>query len=177
MDNREGLKMNLKLIKWGAIIAALVGLFFYLKHSNKPQVFTGPSTITNNGNNLVVQQPGKPPVTVYQPKPDTTVITTDPHGNVTVTVKQFGIGFDPGIGLAFADKARLTLDSRVVFYKRLGLNVGLAFSLNAERTLGDAVKPFLAASYALPFKKLSNTSVYAGMTLDQYIIGGLRVAF
>lgn len=169
--------MSLKLIKWGIISASLVVLFFYLRHSNKPQVFTGPSTITNNGNNLVVQQPGKPPVTVYQPKPDTTVVTTDPHGNVTVKVQQFGIGFDPGIGIAACDKLRLTLDSRVVFYKRLGLNVGLAFSLDAERTLGDAVKPFLAASYALPFKHVSNTSVFAGMTFDQYIVGGVRVQF
>jgi hypothetical protein len=175
--DREALKMNLKLIKWGAIIAALVGLFFYLRHSNKPQVFTGPSTITNSGNNLVVQQPGKPDTTVYQPKPDTTVVTTDPHGNVTVKVQQFGIGFDPGIGIAACDRLRLTLDSRVLFYKRLGLNVGLAFSLSGETTLGGVVKPFAAASYALPFKKLSNTSMFAGMTLDQYIIGGVRVAF
>jgi len=169
--------MNLKLVKWGAITAVLIGLFFYLRHSNKPQVFTGPSTITNNGNSLVVHQPGKPDTTVYQPKPDTTVVTTDPHGNVTVKVRQFGVGFDPGIGIAGCDKLRLTLDSRVVYYKRLGLNVGLAFSLDAERTIGDAVKPFLAASYALPFKHLSNTSVMAGMTLDQYIIAGIRVAF
>ena len=169
--------MKLKLTKWGLILAAIAGLLFWLLHSNKPHVFTGPTTVTNNGNNLVVHQPGKPDVTVYQPKPDTTVVTTDPHGNVTVKVRQFGVGFDPGIGIAGCDKLRLTLDSRVVFYKRLGLNVGLAFSLDAERTLGDAVKPFLAASYALPFKHLSNTSVMAGMTLDQYIIAGVRVAF
>lgn len=169
--------MKLKLIKWGVIIAALAGLLAYLLHSNKPQTFTGPTTITTGNGNVTVHQPGKPDTTVYQPKPDTTVITTDPHGNVTVKVQQFGVGFDPGIGIAACDKLRLTLDSRVLFYKRLGLNVGLAFSLDAERTLGDAVKPFVAASYALPFKRLSNTSVFAGMTLDQYIIGGIRVAF
>lgn len=169
--------MKLKLIKYGLIAAAAIALVLWLRHKDKPLVFDGPATITTPGHNVVVQQPGKPPVTIYQPQPGSTVVTTDPHGNVTVKVKQFGIGFDPGIGVAFADKLRLTLDTRVLFYKRLGLNLGLAFSLTAERNVGGAVKPFVAVSYALPFKKFSNTSVYAGSTFDKYIIGGVRVQF
>jgi hypothetical protein len=169
--------MKLKLIKIGLIIAAIVALALWLSHKNKPNVFEGPAVITTPNNTVIVHQPGKPDTHVYQPQPGTTIISTDPHGNVTIKVKQFGVGFDPGVGLAFADKPRLTLDSRVVYYKRLGLNVGLAFSLDGERTLGDAVKPFVALSYALPFKHFSNTSAFTGCTLDQHIIAGVRVQF
>jgi hypothetical protein len=171
----EGLKMKLRLIKIGMFVASVVGLALWLSHKDKPNVVNGPAVITTPNNTVVVQQPGKPPTTVYQPQPDSTVISTDSNGNVTVSVKAFGIGFDPGIGAAYSDKLRLSLDSRLLFYKRLGLNVGLAFSTSRDTELADIVKPFAAVSYALPFSKLSNTSVYLGATLDRGIIGGVRV--
>lgn len=167
--------MKLRLIKIGLILASIIGLALWLSHKNKPQVINGPAVIGNNGDTLIIHQPGHPDANVYQPQPNTTVISTDPHGNVTVTVKHFGIGFDPGIGVSYVEKLRLALDARVLFYNRFGLNTGLAFSLSNNYTLGDVVKPFAAISYALPFNKFSNTSVYAGVTLDKFIIGGVRV--
>lgn len=169
--------MKLRLVKIGLAIATVIGLALWLSHRNKPQIINGPATITNSGDNIIVHQPGKPDVTVYQPKPDTTVISTDSHGNVTVDVRHFGIGFDPGIGFAYADRLRLTLDARLLYYNRLGLNVGFAFSMTGYSSLGDIVKPYAAVSYALPFKKLSNTSAYAGCTLDRMVIGGGRWKF
>jgi hypothetical protein len=167
--------MKRNLVKGGLVIAAIIALALWLSRKNNSTTFDGPATITTPNNTVVVHQPGKPPVTIYQPQPGSTVITTDPHGNVTVKVKQFGVGFDPGIGVAVADRLRLTLDSRLLFYRRFGLNAGLALSLSGGKRFDDVVKPFVAVSYALPFKKLSNTSVYAGATFDKYIIAGVRV--
>jgi hypothetical protein len=93
-----------------------------------------------------------------------------------LTVKHFGVGFDPGVGVAYADTLRVALDARLVYYDRLGLNVGLAFSTRSE-SLGSVVKPYVAVAYTLPFKKFSNTSLFVGSTIDKYVIGGYRVRF
>jgi hypothetical protein len=168
----------LKLSSYLVVAIAFFALGFWLGNKNKPTVINGPAVITTPGNTVVVHQPGKPDTQVYQPKPDTTVVSTDSHGNVTVTVKQVGFGFDPGIGAAYSDRLRLTLDARVFYYKRWGLNPGLAFRLGGSSTdLNEIVKPFLAVSYALPFKLTSNTSAFVGVELDKGIIGGLRVRF
>ena len=167
--------MKLRLVKIGLFLAAAIGLALWLSHKNKPQVINGPAVIGNSGDTLIIHQPGHPDAHVYQPDPNSTVISTDPHGNVTVNVKHFGVGLDPGVGVAYAEKLRLTLDARLLYYNRFGLNAGLAFSLGNNYTLGDVVTPFAAISYALPFSKLSNTSIYAGVTLDKYVIGGIRV--
>lgn len=166
------------LVKLGLVAAAIVALALWLSRKNKPQVFNGPATITTPGNVVVVHQSGKPDTHIYQPQPSSTVVTTDTHGNVTVYVKQFGAGFDPGIGIVYADKLRLSLDSRLLFYKRFGLNAGLAFALNrTDGSLGDIVKPFVAVSYAVPFTKFSNTSLLLGVTIDKRVVGGVRLKF
>jgi hypothetical protein len=177
MDKKE-LKMNyLKLSSYLAVAVAFFAFGFYLGNKNKPTVINGPAVISTPGNTVVVTQPGKPPTQVYQPDPNSTVISTDSHGNVTIKVKQVGLGFDPGVGVAYSDRLRLTLDARVAFYKRWGLNPGLAFRLGGSTDLTEIVKPYLAVSYALPFKLASNTSAFVGMGLDKGVIGGFRVRF
>lgn len=166
--------MKQNLIKLALALIAIVLLALWLSHKNRPTTFTGPSTVTESGDNLVIHQKSKPDVKIYQPDPDSTVITTDSKGNVTVIVKHFGAGFDPGIGSAYSDCFRLTLDARLLYYNRFGLNAGLALGSYPHTKIAQ---PFVAVSYALTFKKFSNTSLFVGMTMDKQVIGGGRVRF
>jgi hypothetical protein len=168
---------RLSLISHSVVAVLFLAFGFWLGNKNKPTTINGPAVITTPGNTVVVIQPGKPPKPIYQPDPGSTVISTDPHGSVTVIVKQVGIGFQPGIGAAYSDRLRLTLDARVAYYKRWGLNPGLAFRLGGSTDLNEIVKPYLAVSYALPFDLVSNTSCFVGVKLDKGVIGGLRVRF
>jgi hypothetical protein len=142
----------------------------------------GTTTITTHGDELIVTphvkpgQPAQPPVHIYQPDPGSTTINIDTHGNVTYQVRQFGVGFQPGIGVSYSDRLRVDLDARVVYFKRFGLNAGLAFTGGSSVSLLDIVRPYGAVSYT-PFDKYQNTSIFVGIQINRTPIGGLRVRF
>jgi hypothetical protein len=175
--------MNLRA-KIGLFVAGVLGCTLILQRCNKPVVITNPGTtiITTHGDELIVTphvkpgQPAQPPVHIYQPDPGSTTINIDTHGNVTYQVRQFGVGFQPGIGVSCSDRLRVDLDARVVYFKRFGLNAGLAFAAGSGVSLANIVKPYGALTYT-PFDKFANTSVFVGMQLDKTPIGGIRVRF
>lgn len=164
--------------KIGLFIVAVLGTTLGLQRCNKPNVFNGPSQITTDGDTIVVKRKDKPDVKIFQPDPDSTVITTDKNGNVTVTVRQFGVGFDPGIGVGLSSRARVALDARVAYFKRFGLNTGLGLSLDkndykAGRLL-DIVAPYAGISW-VTFTRFSNTSLVAAYAADKHAFVFVRV--
>lgn len=109
--------------------------------------------------------------------PDTATIVTDDKGNVRIKVKRFGFALSPGIGASFyRDRVLLSIDTRTIYLHRFSLNVGLGFDLT-QRDLLNLTKPYLAVSYALPFRWTDNTSVYVGRTLDAATLVGIRLSF
>ncbi len=168
--------------KLALFVAGVLGCTFLLQRCNKPTTVKGPAQITYQGGGDLIEIDHKAPngkITheeIYQPDPKSTIITTDSKGNVTVKVRQFGVGFDPGIGISYSDRLRVDFDARVAYFKRFGLNAGMAFIGGSGVSLRDIVKPYCAISYT-PFNRFANTSIFIGLQIDKKAIGGLRVKF
>lgn len=164
--------------KIGAFIVAVLGCTLILQRCNKPVTFTGPTKITNDGDTIVVHQKDKPDTKIFQPDPDTTIITTDKDGKVTIIVRQFGVGFDPGVGLGLSSRPRVALDARFVYFKRFGANAGLGLSLDKtdyrDGRILDIVSPYVGVSW-VPFTRFSNTSLVAAYAMDKHAFVFVRV--
>lgn len=174
--------------KVGLFIVGVLGCTLVLQRCNRPTTVKGPAQINyrDGGDVIVVQH--KNPTTgkittqkIYEPDPGSTVITTDKNGNVTVHVRQFGVGFQPGLGIGVSTKVRVALDARVVYFHRFGLNTGLGFSLDkSDYRLGsrllDIVDPYGGISY-VPWLRLANTSVVAALTVDKHAFVFVRLKF
>lgn len=173
----------------GILVVGILGCTLILQRCNKPTVIKGPAQITTtggDGNVLVVQhkdvKTGKVTTEkIYQPDPKSTVITTDAKGNVTVHVRQFGVGFEPGVGIGVSNKVRLAADARLVYFKRFGINTGIGFSLEKSdykvgSKLLDILDPYVGVSY-VPWLKYSNTSLVVSGTLDKHAFVFLRLRF
>jgi hypothetical protein len=163
----------------GLLVVGILGCILGLQRCNKPTVIKGPAQITTAGGDgdvlIVKHKSSDGKVTeekIYQPDPGSTVITTDRNGNVTVKVRQFGVGFEPGIGVGFSTKPRLALDGRFVYFKRFGFHAGLGLSLEKSdykvgSKLLDVVDPYMGVSY-VPWLRYSNTSVVVSCTVDKH---------
>lgn len=164
------MKLRYKLL---AFVVGVLGCTALLQRCNRPTTVKGPAQITSTGGDtLVISQPNHPPIKIYQPDPKSTVIETDAHGNVSVRVRQFGVGFEPGIGVGYSNKTRLALDARLIYYKRFGGHAGLGFALAPEdygihRSLLDMVDPYVGVSY-VPWLRFSNTSIVASYTMSKH---------
>jgi|WetSurMetagenome_2_1015567.scaffolds.fasta_scaffold179201_3 hypothetical protein len=117
--------------------------------------------------------------TKFVPKNGT--ITVGKDGSVDVNIRQFGWSADPGIGAIISSEGlSLSLDLQVMYWKRMGLNVGSGFrstsSKNANDFVKDAFRPFVGVSYRLPWNIVSNTSVLTGYEpLQKQLCFGIRV--
>lgn len=172
----------------GLLIVGVLGCTLVLQRCNKPTTVKGPAQITYaaQGNEIVIKHKDKKTgkiITqdIYEPDPGSTTITTDAHGNVTVHVRQFGVGLQPGFGVGYTGKVRLALDARVVYFKRFGINTGVGFSINpsdykSHSSLLDIADPYIGVSY-VPTLKAPDTSVLAGFTADKHMIVMLRFKF
>jgi hypothetical protein len=162
-------------------VAGVLGCTLILQRCNKPLPTTkGPAQITYQNDTIVVSQKGKPDIKVFQPDPKSTVITTDDKGNVTVKVRQFGVGFDPGIGVGISSRPRVALDVRFAYFKRFGANAGLGFSLDRDDYrkghLLDIVDPYVGGSF-VPFTRFPNTSLVTAITVSKHVFVFVRVRF
>lgn len=173
--------------KIGLFIIGIVSCTFLLQKFNKPTVIKGPAQITYSGGGDIIQIEHKDPKTgkiteekIYEPDPKSTVITTDAKGNVTVKVRQFGVGTDFGIGIGYSDRPRVALDDRFAYLKRFGANVGLGFSLRKEDYqkghLLDIMDPYLGGSY-VPTTRLPNTSLAMTYAVSKHAFIFVRVRF
>jgi hypothetical protein len=167
--------------KIGLFVAGVLGCTLLLQRCNKPlPTVKGPAQISYQNDTIVVKQRGKPDIKVFQPDPKSTVITTDDKGNVTVKVRQFGVGFDPGIGIGLSDRARVALDTRFAYFKRFGANAGLGFSLDKKDYqkghLLDIVDPYVGLSY-VPTTRLPNTSLVTAFTVSKHAFVFVRIRF
>jgi hypothetical protein len=164
--------------KIGLFVVGILGCTALLQRCNRPGKFKGPSQISYKGDTIVVKQKGKKTFTEYQPDPKSTVITTDKHGNVTVKIRQFGVGTDLGVGLGYERVARVALDDRFAYYKRFGANVGLGVSLDkTDYTKGhllDIAAPYIGVSY-VPYLTFANVSVIGAYTATKHIFVFVRV--
>lgn len=172
--------MNLR-IKAGLFIGGILACTLLLQRCNKPlPTVKGPAQITYQGDTLILAQHGKPDIKVFQPDPKSTVITTDDKGNVTVKVRQFGVGTDFGIGVGYSDRPRVALDDRFAYFKRFGANVGLGFSLRKEDYqkghLLDIVDPYIGGSY-VPTTRLPNTSLVVTYAASKHVFVFVRTRF
>lgn len=165
--------------KVGLFVIAVLGCTWLLQRFNRPTTVDGPAVITNPGGGVVViRGKDKPPVSIYQPDPGSTVIKTDDKGRVTVIVRQVGVGFDPGVGLGLSSRPRAALDARFAYFKRFGLNAGLGLSLDKadyrNGRLLDIVAPYAGVSW-VPFTRFSNTSLVVAYAMDKHAFVFLRV--
>lgn len=161
------LKTKAILTGLGSILLIILGI----KACHKDPVTNAiPSnTVVLQGHNLTTSSG-----TVYVPGP---VTITNNNGKIEVKAKKFGVSLDPGIGAAFyRDKLLLSTDLRIVYLHRFSLHGTLLWS-PTEKYVQDIIKPAAFVSYALPYKKFSNTSIFAGITLDQRLIAGVRLGF
>ena len=181
LRGQKTMRLRTKVI---GFLVAVLGCTALLQRCNKPSTVKGPAQLTTSGGDgdtIVISQPGKAPIKIYQPDPKSTVITTDKNGNVTVKVRQFGVGFEPGIGLGYSTKTRFALDARLVYYKRFGFNMGLGLATDPEsygvhKPVLSMVTPYAGISY-VPWLRFSNTSIVASYTLDNHVYGFARWRF
>lgn len=116
--------------------------------------------------------------------PDRGEVVFKKDGTVEIQVKQFGWIAEPGIGLLVSSEgAALSLDCQVMYWRRMGLNVGTGVRLGidahtANEVIRDGLRPFVAASYRLPWNIVSNTSAMVGYApIHKQIVVGVRVKF
>ena len=172
----------------GLLVVGVLGCTLVLQRCNRPTTVKGPAQISYQDEGNVIQIQHKDAKTnkvmtqkVYEPDPGSTIITTDAKGNVTVHVRQFGVGFTPGVGIGYSNKPRLALDARLVYFKRFGINSGLGFSLTGDdyRThakLFDLVDPYVGVSY-VPWLRFSNTSFVVAYTVAKRGFVFVRLRF
>lgn len=179
--------MNLKT-KVILFVVSVLACTALLQRCNRPTTIQGPSKITlggNDGDLLTIEH--KDPKTgevkkekIYQPDPKSTVITTDDKGNVTVKVRQVGVGFEPGLGVGYSDRPRLALDCRFAYAKRFSAHTGLGVSLDPKAyghaKLLDLVDPYVGVGY-VPFTTFSNTSVIVSYTATKHVFVFVRFRF
>ena len=167
--------------KLGLFVAAVLGCTLLLQRCNKPlPIPKGPAQISYQNDTIVIKQKGKPDIKEFQPDPKSTVITTDDKGQVTVKVRQFGVGTDLGVGVGLSDRARVALDDRFAYFKRFGLNAGFGFSLDKndykKGHLLDVVDPYAGVS-VVPFTSMANTSLVVSYTVSKHSFVFVRVRF
>lgn len=167
--------MSLKSKLILACLGVISLLILYIKAcTNDPVPNTTSSVMPTNtvvvqGHNLITNQG-----TTYVPGPTTITVQ---NGQINVKAKKFGVSLDPGIGAAFyRDKLLLSTDLRIVYLHRFSLHGALLWS-PTEEYVQDIIKPSIFVSYALPYQKFSNTSVFVGATIDQRLIAGIRLGF
>ena len=166
--------------KAGLFVVGVLGATLVLQRCNRPNVFKGPATITNDRDTIVVHRKGRPDVNIFQPDPGSTVITTDDKGNVTVKVRQLGMGFDPGWGIGLSSRPRAALDARIAYFKRFGLNVGFGISLDRDDYRGghllDVAAPYAGIGY-VPLFRFPNTSLVVSYAMDGHAFVFVRTGF
>jgi hypothetical protein len=117
--------------------------------------------------------------TKFVPKNGTVTVGKD--GSVDINVRQFGWSADPGVGaIVSSEGLSLSLDLQVIYWKRMGLNVGSGFRSTSSKDANDFIKeafrPFVGVSYRLPWNIVSNTSVLTGYEpLQKQLCFGIRV--
>ena len=174
--------------KVGLFVVGVLSCTLVLQRCNRPTTTKGPAQITYHDDGNLIEIKHEDARTgnatdqkIYQPDPDSTYITTDAHGNVTVHVRHFGIGFQPGMGVGISSKARVALDARVVYFNRFGINTGLGFSLNKndyafKSKLFDIVDPYVGVSY-VPWIRYSNVSLVGAYAVDKHAFVFVRFKF
>jgi hypothetical protein len=171
----------------GLLIVGILGCTLILQRCNRPTTVKGPAQVSyqDSGNVIVVQhkdqKTGKVTTQkIYEPDPGSTTITTDAKGNVTVHVRQFGVGTSLGIGIGLSNKARIALDDRFAYFKRFGANTGLGLSLDKndyqKGHLLDMVDPYLGLSY-VPLLKAPNTSLVVSYTVSKHAFVFVKMRF
>lgn len=166
-------------IKILGIAAFVIALGFVLRRCNRdPQTPSSLPSLASNeqakvfvdGDRVTVikrNADGSDNVTTkYVPEHGT--ITFEKDGTVNISVKEFGYQIEPGVGLLASNEgAAVAFDVQLLYWKRIGLNLGTALRIgvpakNVDDVIRDGVRPFIAVSYRLPWKLLSNTSVMLG---------------
>lgn len=99
-----------------------------------------------------------------------TRISIDKDGNVKLTERRWGFCADPNIGIYTTTKhSRVFAGLQIAFYKRHGLDLNLAASIDGSKQIRVGV----GYSYLLPF--LNNTSTLVGIDNDKQIFTGIKV--
>lgn len=101
--------------------------------------------------------------------PNRAVITMNKDGSVSVKNPKFGLTFQPGLALGYADGPRAAVHAKVLYLSRLGLNTGISGKLSSS----PDPRIFVALSYAL----ISNTSVMLQLDNKQAVGGYVSVRF
>lgn len=157
---------------------------FLVTHCGKPMPVTSPTLSADDAeivtiNHRTVRVETHNGVrTSYVPANGRVDVRISKKGEVDVQVKNKGVGGSLGIGLAYSDVSRATLDAPVVYWNRLSLHVGLAFGKR------PAVMGFCAVAYDLDQLHLWNTSVMVGKVADRHFLStsdgwivGVRLGF
>lgn len=98
-------------------------------------------------------------------------------GVTEINVKKLGVKAELGGGFAVTpNRMKLTLDSRIAYYRRVSLHAGLTIDPAADKFINVA-RPLVFVAYPLMSKWTPNTSVWVGRELPGEWCGGFRVRF
>ncbi len=170
------MKRTLKDVGFLALVIGLGVLLFEFFHKDKPSELTDEPLKPAEASRVVVQDrkvsvlSSKGAKAAYVPSSGFAVVSTAKDGDVHITVKQTGFSIQAGLGGAYADCPRLTLDLQLGYWRRFAFHVGIGGA-----PARPAVVPFVAASYRLDAIRLSNTSIMAGITMRKDPVIGVRV--
>jgi len=171
----------------GLIVVGVLGCTLLLQRCNRPTTVKGPAQLTyqDGGNVIDIKHKDKNGKVIdqkiYEPDPGSTVVTTDKNGNVTVKVRQFGVGFEPGLGIGYSDTLRVALDARVVYFKRASIHTGIGMATDPKMyslksNLLDIVDPYVGVGY-VPWLRFANTSLVASYTATKHAFVFVRFRF
>ena len=175
--------MNLKSKIGAGVIAAALSLGL-VRHCDRDRITpTEPGKLAP-GEKERIEIKGR---TLTVIRADTTVKTFVPggvkvrigeDGRVSVDAKKFGLCRDFGMGAAWnGDKLKLELDTKFLYYRRLGLHVGTTYDPTASK-LRDIARLLAFVSYTVPHDSFTNTSLWLGAELfPKKYATGIRLAF
>lgn len=154
-------------------IAVLIANFFL---SEEPSELTEEPLTATEASRVVVEDrkisvlSKKGTKAAYVPSSGHAVVSTSKDGDVKISVKQAGFSLQSGLGGSYADTGRFTLDLQIAYWRRIGFHAGVGFA-----DAHPAAVPFFAVSYKLDQLRLTNTSLFVGVTTRKEPVFGVRV--
>jgi len=172
----------IKHFKLTVILLGIVGIILYpyyklwkmktynekvsltLKDNEKRKIIIEDRTITNVEKDKIEVKSGA----------RTTVITVKNDGSIDLYSPTIGFICEPGYATFYSnEKLWVGLDIQWFYWRRIGLLSGIGLRSENHDLKGKI--NVLSLSYTMPFKILSNTSMYIGLNDSTKFLAGIRV--
>lgn len=154
------------------VLALLVLGWFRLQDIEIPDNAPLPPHIVSRvkvipGKNRVIVRTKTRTIVKYVPRDGNATVDTDEGGGVTVRVKNSGLSFRPGHGVAYYDRVTSVVDVRLAYLGRFGAGVGTAINKDLW------YYPYGYVNYTV----YGTASVFVGLAANKTAVIGLRAEF